>query len=165
MAASFGKMPTTVGAALDLSVEPLQRVCGMDLNPVCLREAHEGEHVGFGVVHERCELRELAAQLIGDRAPPLDRSPLAVLGERGVDEGQHHLPLSLAGVRQSISEEVNSAALPGRFQHLRHSGFDADVRIGDRQLHATQSTAHERAQETRPERLCLRRPDRHSLSR
>lgn len=33
------------------------------------REAHEGEDIGLGLVHQHCELRHFGAQLIGDLAP------------------------------------------------------------------------------------------------
>jgi len=37
------------------------------------RKAHEREHVGFRLVHERCELRELRSQLLGHRTPLRNR--------------------------------------------------------------------------------------------
>jgi len=40
-----------------------------------LGEAHEGEHVVLGVIHERCELRELGAQLVCNAAPLQGKRP------------------------------------------------------------------------------------------
>ena len=126
------------------------------------RKAHEGKHVGFSLVHQRGQLRELRSQLIGHRAPLLDCGLLRFLREHGVDHRQHDLALSLARVRQGVAYEVHAAALPGCLQYLRRRGFQALVGIGDDKLHPTQATAGERAQEARPERLSLRRPDRHT---
>ena len=36
-----------------------------------LGEGHVGEHVRLGLVHQRCELRDLGPELIGDAAPLL----------------------------------------------------------------------------------------------
>jgi hypothetical protein len=40
------------GAALDLAVEPFERVGGVQLRPVLRREGHVGEDVRLGLVHE-----------------------------------------------------------------------------------------------------------------
>jgi hypothetical protein len=84
----------------------------VDLLGVGSGEAHVRGYVGLGALHERGELGELHAQLIGDRAPLRTRRLRSVLGEDGVDHGQHHLPLALARVRQRIAQEVHFAALP-----------------------------------------------------
>lgn len=54
-----------VRSALDLGVQPLQRVRGVDLRPVRAGEGHEGEHIVLDLFHLRAELGELGAQLIG----------------------------------------------------------------------------------------------------
>src|SRR6185312_8258695 len=151
-----------IGAPLDLGVEPLQWVCGVDLHAMRLREGHEGEHVGLGVIHQRCELGELGSELIGDDAPLLDRRFVRVLREHGVDQREHHLPLTLAGVRERRAQKMHAAALPGGLEDLGDGGLDAQVRIGDHELHAPQASAGQRAQEARPERLRLRGADRHA---
>ena len=69
MAASLGKMPTTSVRRL---ISPLSRSIGLvrvQLGPVRRGEAHVGEHVGLGLVHEGGELGQLGAELIGDLAP------------------------------------------------------------------------------------------------
>ena len=48
-----------ISAPLDLAVEALERIYGMDFRSGILRESHEGEHVGFRLVHQRGELRHL----------------------------------------------------------------------------------------------------------
>jgi len=58
------------------------------------------------------------------------------LREHSADHRQHHLPLTLAGVRERVAQEVHLAALPGRFQHLRHGGFQTLMRVRDQELHA-----------------------------
>ena len=78
MAASLGKMPTTIegqeafdpisagdalsrprrGAALELTVEALDRVCRVQLGAVLGREGHVGQDVGLGVVHWFGEVRQ-----------------------------------------------------------------------------------------------------------
>ena len=77
MAGSFGKMPTTLVRRLISALSRSSGLVRVDLHAMRLREAHEGEHVGFGIIHERGELGELRAQLIGDRAPLRDRRLLA----------------------------------------------------------------------------------------
>ena len=63
-----GKDTHDLGAALDLRVEPLQRIGAVDLRPMGLGKRHERQHVGLGLVHHRGELREALAQLIGHRS-------------------------------------------------------------------------------------------------
>ena len=86
MAASFGKMPTNVGPALDLGVQAFERVRAVNLQPMRLGEAQAREHVGLRVIHGRADLREAFAQLIGDRTPLpeflCDRSRLIVRSSR-----------------------------------------------------------------------------------
>ena len=134
----------------------------MDLRAVGFGEGHEREYIGLGTIHELRELRELAAQLIGDQSPLRARGVERLLREGRVDRGEHHLSLALAGVGEGIAQEVHLAALPGGGEYLGGCGLQPLVRIGDHQLHATQPTARQRAQEVRPEGLGLRGPDRHA---
>lgn len=92
-------------------------------------EAHVRKYVGLGAFHERGELGELHAQLVGDGAPLRTRRFGSVLGEDGVDHGKHHLPLTLARVRQRIAQEMHFAALPGGLQNLRGGCLEALVGI------------------------------------
>lgn len=68
---------------IDLGVESLQRVRGRDLGPVHPWEGHVREHVVLGLVHQGCELGELAAELFGDRSPLRARRVCRVLNEDG----------------------------------------------------------------------------------
>ena len=47
-----GEDADDVGPALDLLVDALQEVGGVDFGAVVPGEGHEGEHVGLGLVHE-----------------------------------------------------------------------------------------------------------------
>ena len=64
-----GKDAHHVGAPLDLLVDPLQRIGGVDLRSMLPGEAHEGEHVGLRLVHELCRFFEPHPQAVGDLAP------------------------------------------------------------------------------------------------
>ena len=146
-----------LGAALDLAVEPLQRIGAVDLGPVILGKAHEGEDIGFGFVHQCGELGHLGPELIGDLAP-LGSGHLGILlGEGGGDEGGDDAAALLAGMGQDIAHEVYPAALPGRMQHLGDRCLQPLMRIRDHQLDAAQAAPRQRAQEVGPEGLGLRR--------
>jgi hypothetical protein len=103
---------------LDLGIESFQGVGVVDLGAVSLREAHKWQHVGFSFLHEICELGELRAQLISHGAPLLAGGLEGLLGEGGIDRGENHLALALAGVGERVAQEVNATALPGRGQDL-----------------------------------------------
>ena len=139
MAASLGKMPTTSVRRL---ISPLSRSIGLvecSLVRCCGGKAHVGEHVGLGFIHQRGELGQLGAQLIGDLAPLLACRRGVVLGERGGDEGGDDAAAALAGMGEGIAHEVDPAALPGRVQHLGDRGLDALMGVGDHELHAAQA--------------------------
>ena len=61
-------------------------------------------------------------------------------------------------MRQRIAHEVHPAALPSGLQNLGRSRLQALMGIGDQQAHPAQPTAHQAAQELRPERLGLAGP-------
>jgi hypothetical protein len=82
MAASLGKMATTLVRRLisAFSVQPLQRVGAVDLQPV--REGvHVRQHLVFGVVHHLGQLGHGLAELVGHDAPLLARRLGRLLGE------------------------------------------------------------------------------------
>jgi hypothetical protein len=56
--AVVGEDADDVGAAADLAVDPLERVGGAQLRPVVGGEAVEGEQVLFGLLQQRCDLRQ-----------------------------------------------------------------------------------------------------------
>ncbi len=101
------------GAAVDLSVQSLDRVGAVQLGTVCRRETHIGEDVGFSLVHELGELSDLGPDVVG-HLPPLSSGGLGViLGEGGGDEGGDDAAPLLAGMSEGIAHEVDAAALPG----------------------------------------------------
>ena len=67
--------------------------------------------------------------------------------------------LVLAGVAETVAEEVDGAALPGAPEHLGDRRLQAGVRVGDGQLHADQAARDQAAEELGPERLGLRLAD------
>ena len=107
-----------------------------------LGEAHEGENIGFGLVHQDGKLCHLWSELIGHLAP-LEAGHFGVLlGKRGGDEGGNDTPARLAGMRQDIQDiahEVSAAALPGGVQDFGNRRFEPLMGIRDHQLDATQT--------------------------
>ena len=90
------------GSALDLAVEAFQRVGAVDLGPVVLGEAHEGQHIGLGLIHQGGELRDLGPELVGDPAPLGPGGFGILLDEGGADEGGDDTASLLAGVASTL---------------------------------------------------------------
>lgn len=103
-----------------------------------LGEVHEGQDVRFGGIHEIREFGELRVQLIGHGTPLLACGLEGLLGEGGVDGRQNHVALTLAGVGECITQEVNATALPSGRQDFGGGSLQALVGIGDHQLHPAQ---------------------------
>jgi hypothetical protein len=59
----------------------------MQLRPMRTREAHEGEDIGFGVVHEGGELEETRAKWVGDMPPGDHAGGVIFLREDGAYRG------------------------------------------------------------------------------
>ena len=76
-------------------------------------EAHEGEDVSLGFIHERGQLRDFGAQLIRNLAPLLARCLGIFLDEGSADEGGNDTTALATGVGQDIAHEVHPTALPG----------------------------------------------------
>src|SRR5438876_590630 len=72
-----------VGAAFDLTVDPLERVGRPDLAPVLGWEAEVGEHVVLSRVHQLGHSREAGAEALGNLAPLLVRRGRVGLDEHG----------------------------------------------------------------------------------
>lgn len=70
------------------------------------REGHIGQDVLLGRVHERGQLRELAAHLIRHKPPPGLRRRMVGLGKGRGDEGRDHPAAVLAGMGERIALEV-----------------------------------------------------------
>jgi hypothetical protein len=96
----------------DLYEVPIVRSFVGEFSAVILRESHEGEHVGFRLVHQHDEFRHLRTQLIGHLAPLLARHLGVVLHEGGADEGGNDKPSPAPGMRQHVAHEVNPTPLP-----------------------------------------------------
>ena len=73
-------------------------------------EAHIGEHVGFGFVHQRRELWQLGAQLVSDLAPPRARGRRVVLSEAVVMKAETTLRPLLPVWASAGGSELGSAA-------------------------------------------------------
>src|ERR1700748_2173716 len=142
----IGKDADDFGSPLDLAVETLDRIGGVQLRPMRGGEAHIGEHVGFGFVHQRRELPQLGAQLVGDPAPLRSRGRRSVLSEGGGDESRNNAPAALAGMGERVAEKVNSAALPTRVHDF-----------GDPALMPSWASETTSLTPRRPRRLSLRR--------
>jgi hypothetical protein len=150
-----GKDSDHVCPAFDLAVEAFQWIGAVQLRPVLGWEAHIGEHVRLGAVHQNGKLGQLRPELIGNGAPLPGGIHRIILREGGGDEGGDDTPAALAGMGQSITHEVNPAALPCGGENLRDGGLDALMGVGDDKLDAAQAPAGKLAQEVGPEGLRL----------
>jgi hypothetical protein len=112
---------------LDLAIEPLNGVGGVQLRPVRDGETHVGQHVSLGLVEEAGELRQFGAQLVEDASSRGFGAVDIALRERGGDECRDDVPALLAGMRESIAHEVKPTTLPARIQHLGDRRLDALV--------------------------------------
>jgi len=101
-----------VGPSLHLLVQSFDRIGRMELRPVGLGKGHEGDDVGFGVIHQGRQLGKSGTELVGDVTPGLRSRGLRVLREHGPDRGRHHLVLSFGDIGQGIAHEVNATPLP-----------------------------------------------------
>ena len=88
-----------------------------------LWEGRVGEHVGFGVVHQRGEHLNGRSQLIGDLAPLHLCRLRVLLREGGADQRRDDSVSALDGAGQRIAHEVHAAALLGGVHDLGDGGF------------------------------------------
>jgi hypothetical protein len=109
-------------------------------------EAHVGQHVSLGLVHEAGEPGQGWTELIGYLAPLAPGGLGVVLGEGGSDEGRDHAAAAPAGVGQGAAKEVDPAALPGGAQDLGGRSLDPLMGIGDHQLDPAQAAPGQLAQ-------------------
>ena len=99
MASALGKMPTTSVRRL---ISPLSRSSGLALwifgrwSPLsrgqAFGKAHEGENIGFGLIHQDGELCHLGSELIGHLRPLAAGHFSVFLGKGGGDEGSDDPP-------------------------------------------------------------------------
>jgi hypothetical protein len=118
-----------VGAATDLLVEALERVRRAQLGPVAGGERVEGEDVGLSVFEQRRNLAHPPVE-VRDR---LGESIACLLERVGVedrpDQRSEQPVLVLARVPETVSEEVDRAALPAAAEDLRDRRFEAGVGV------------------------------------
>jgi hypothetical protein len=88
------------GAALDLLVDPLERVDGPDLAPVLARERGEGKDLDLRVVHQRTELEAPGGELVAGLVPRCVDVVGARLGEDHPERRSHIVGLPLGHVRE-----------------------------------------------------------------
>ena len=131
----------------------------MELRPVRLGKRHEGDDVGFGLVHQLRQLADAGPQLVGDLAPGLRRSSLVGLHEHRPDGGGHHLMLGLRHVGQGIPHEMNTTSLPRCSEDLSDGGLQTFVGVRDDEPDALQPAFLQPAQEPEPEHGGLRRAE------
>jgi len=92
-------------------------------------EAHVGQHIRLGTVHQNGELGQLRPKLIRNGALLLCGIHRIILREGRGDENGDDTPAAFAGVGQSIAHEVDAATLTCGGENLRDGGLDTLVRI------------------------------------
>ena len=114
-----GENTDDIRAALDLLVQPFQRIGGVDLPPVGLRESLVGQHVSFGAQHQLGELG--MAWLEGfDQLGPVFLGLCQSVLIKGRPEGRRdNRAVFLADTGQRVAHEVHAAALEDRLQHAK----------------------------------------------
>jgi hypothetical protein len=122
---------------------------------VIFGEAHKGEDIGFGLVHQRCQFGDLRSELIGNLAPLQAGHFGILLGKGGGDEGGNDAPALLAGMRQDIAHEMHAATLPRGVQYFGNGRLEPLMRVRDHQLDAPEAAPCQRAQKLGPESLGL----------
>ena len=102
-----GKDPDDPRAALDLGVEPRERVGRPDLGPVALRERCKGADVSRVVVELVSNLRERSPERLDDLSELAGDVDLAGLGEDRPDGCGDHLGLALRDPREHVAHLRN----------------------------------------------------------
>ena len=119
------------------------------------RERVEGEDVGLGVLEQRRDLAQPAVEMRDRLREPIAGLRLRVGVEDRPDQRRQQAVLVLAGVAETVAEEVDGAALPAAAQDLRDRRLQPGVGVGDRELDADQPARDEASEELGPERLGL----------
>jgi hypothetical protein len=148
-----------VGPSLDLLVQALQRIRGMDLRPVFLGEALVGQDVLLGAAHQVRELGMARFERVDQLGPVLLRCGERVLIEGGSERRYDDRAVLLADAGERVAHEVDAAALDGRSEHLGRGGLQPFVVVRDDQAGAAQAAIGEGAQELVPEDLGFTRLD------
>jgi hypothetical protein len=74
-------------------------------------ERGEGEHFGFGVVHQGGDLGEPVAELVADLIPGSGDGVGVGLGEDGPEHRGDHVLVALGDQGEEVPREVDAAAL------------------------------------------------------
>jgi hypothetical protein len=116
----------------------------------------EGQQLLGAVAQHALELGGLAAQDPSDHLELLADVGGVGLGEAGADGGGDHLRGALGHAGEYAAEEVDPAALDCRASHHGLDGLaEAEVGVGDHQLHPSQPAGLQAAQELGPEGAVL----------
>ena len=103
-----------IGAAFDLLVDPFQRVRGLNLPPVPLRERREREEIVAGLVEHDGDLRMRSTEHRGDLGE-LGVYVLSVgLREDRADDRGHHVLGYFRNDREHVAHEMHPAVLSAR---------------------------------------------------
>ena len=122
----IGEDTDDLAAALDLAVEPFEWVGAVYLGAMLGREAHVGQHISFGIVHQASELTDAWPGLISDLSPLLAGGP-ASSWAKAVPTQAETMRRRVSGMGQGIAHEVHTAALPGGAEHLGDRRFQVSV--------------------------------------
>jgi len=124
-----GEDPHDVGAPADLAVEALQGIGRPELGPVLGGKREERQHVVFGLLEQRGDLRQPALELADGVAQAPARFLVVRGGEDRSDDRPQRVVLVLARVAAKVAEEVHGAALPRRAEDLRQCRLQAGVGV------------------------------------
>ncbi len=149
--AVVGKIPTTAGAALDLLVEPLERVGAADPAAAPLREGEVAEQVGLRLGQQLGHARVRAGNAVDHPVELLPgRGPVGLLEDRA-DRARDHAPRRARHEVLGVAGEVHPAPLPpGAEQLLVDGPHEARVVVGHDEPHPVEPALHERPDEARP---------------
>jgi hypothetical protein len=120
------------------------------------REAGERQQRRGGVAQHRLDLGELAAEHPGDGLELLVDVLVVGLGEDRADGCGDHLGRALGDLAEHVAQEVHPASLDRRAGQDRPDGLaQAQVGVGDDQLHPTQPAGPQAPQERGPKGAVL----------
>ena len=130
-AASLGKIPTTRARRL---ISLLSRSSGLSTRSSASGsgERGEGEDFGFGVVHQRADLREPVGELVADLVPGRGDGGRVGLGEDGAEHRGDHVLMRLGHQGEQVAGEVDPAALVRRRPGSSGAGRRPGRRAGRR---------------------------------
>lgn len=120
-------------STLESLVDLIRRI---ELGLVFLEEGHVGQHIVFGLIHQR---GELGHHLVGHGTPLSAGGLGVVLGEGVAMKAETMRRSLLPAMGKGIALEMDTAPLPVGAVNFGDGGFDALVRIADDQFHSSQA--------------------------